>query len=131
MARRRSIDLDPMLAASGLSEWEQQQERAFVGWVNSLLRQHPSALSVEKLESAFVDGVALICLLESLAGTSVGKKYRKQATKRIQQIENLNIALAFVRCQPCASPAFPCISLRSVGAVAKSRRPSEQHSELN
>lgn len=95
MARRRSIDLDPMLASEAMNEWEQQQERAFVGWVNSLLRQHPSALTIEKLDTAFTDGIALICLLECLAGTGVGKKYRKQATKRIQQVENLNIALAF------------------------------------
>ena len=60
MARRRSIDLDPMLASQAMGEWEQQQERAFVGWVNSLLRQHPSALTIDKLDTAFADGVALI-----------------------------------------------------------------------
>jgi hypothetical protein len=48
-----------------------------------------------QLHTAFVDGVALICLLESLAVSKVTTKYRKKATMRAQ------VCPLWARCDEC------------------------------
>lgn len=80
-----------------LHDWEVQQEKVFVGWVNSVLTRHEDGKggSVESLGTAFADGVQLIRLVESLADESIGKKYSKKAKNKAQMIDNLNLALTF------------------------------------
>ena len=80
-----------------LQGWEAQQEKVFVGWVNSVLTRHEDGKGgdVESLGTAFTDGVQLIRLVESLAGESIGVKYKKNAKNKAQMIDNLNQALAF------------------------------------
>jgi hypothetical protein len=41
------------MAEPTLQEWERQQEGAFVGWINSLLRQHESGLVIERVARIF------------------------------------------------------------------------------
>eukprot|EP01046_Picozoa_sp_COSAG06_P083636 COSAG06_NODE_30520_length_537_cov_1.394977_1_plen_79_part_10 len=77
-----------------LQGWEAQQEKVFVGWVNSVLTRHEDGKGgdVESLGTAFTDGVQLIRLVESLAGESIGVKYKKNAKNKAQMIDNLNQA---------------------------------------
>ena len=80
-----------------LQDWQVQQEKVFVGWVNSVLTQHEDGQGgdVDSLGTAFADGVQLIRLVESLAEESIGKKYNTKAKNKAQMIDNLNLALSF------------------------------------
>lgn len=86
-----------------LREWEVQQEKVFVGWVNSVLARHwdGNAGHVESLGTAFADGVQLIRLLECLASDllggeqKIGRKYNKKPKNKAQMIDNVSLALSF------------------------------------
>lgn len=51
---------------------------------------------LEHLAASFSDGVALIQLLELISDESLGR-YNKKPKLRIQKIENVNKALAFIK----------------------------------
>ncbi|KAL7748857.1 alpha-actinin [Sorochytrium milnesiophthora] len=74
--------------------WESVQKKTFTKWVNTKLQS--KGVAVQDLTSEFGDGVALIQLLEVIGDESLGK-YNKTPKMRIQKVENLNRALAFIK----------------------------------
>jgi hypothetical protein len=67
---------------------------AFTKWVNTKIA--PLQLQVEDLAKDLNDGHTLLQLLEAISGKRVGK-YNKKAKLRIQKVENLNLALKFIK----------------------------------
>lgn len=78
--------------SSGLG-WKEVQQRTFTNWVNHKLK--PRALVVEDLFVDLRDGTKLINLFELLSGKTIGR-YIKMPRMRIQQLENVQVALAFL-----------------------------------
>ncbi|ODV88402.1 hypothetical protein CANCADRAFT_146037 [Tortispora caseinolytica NRRL Y-17796] len=76
------------------SDWIAIQEKAFVRWVNSKLE--PRYEPIDDLTKGLRDGVKLIQLLESIDEVSLGK-YATKPKFRVQMIENVNIALKYIR----------------------------------
>ena len=74
--------------------WEQMQIKTFTKWCNMHLAKKGS--SIEDLTTGFCDGVKLIELLEVIGEANLGK-YNKNPRLRLQKIENLNKALAFIK----------------------------------
>jgi len=75
--------------------WEQMQIKTFTKWCNMHLAKK-GADPIEDVTTGFRDGVRLIELLEVIGEASLGK-YNKKPRMRLQQIENLNRALAFIK----------------------------------
>jgi len=78
--------------------WLVLQKKIFARYVTQQLRKGGIKEPVKDVISDFKDGVLLIQLVEVMSGKSFGAKL-KPATARIQQIDNLNKALSFVRDQ--------------------------------
>jgi len=74
--------------------WEQMQIKTFTKWCNMHLAKKGD--SIEDVTTGFRDGVKLIELLEVIGEANLGK-YNKKPRMRLQQIENLNKALAFIK----------------------------------
>ncbi|RKP09304.1 calponin homology domain-containing protein [Thamnocephalis sphaerospora] len=85
--------------------WEDVQQRTFTKWVSTKLatRGLPSIEHLDKLS----DGTVLIQLLEIIGDTTLGR-YNKNPRLRIQQVENVNKALEFIK--------FRGINLTNIGA---------------
>jgi len=75
--------------------WEQMQIKTFTKWCNMHLAKK-GADPIEDVTTGFRDGVRLIELLEVIGEANLGK-YNKKPRMRLQQIENLNKALAFIK----------------------------------
>jgi len=76
------------------ADWVENQARAFTRWTNAKLA--PRNMKVEKLTTDMCDGIALINLLEICTGKSLGK-FNKKPTMKVQKIENVQIALNFLK----------------------------------
>lgn len=77
-------------------KWELVQIKAFKSWVNTSL-QAKGLPPVDDLKSEFQDGIKLIAFLEIVTGKPIGQRYDKNPVQKIQKIQNLNIALDFIR----------------------------------
>jgi len=76
------------------ARWEQMQIKTFTKWCNMHLAKKGE--SIESLTTDFRTGVKLIQLLEVIGEANLGR-YVKAPKMRVQQIENVNKALAFIK----------------------------------
>lgn len=76
------------------ASWKRMQEKTFTNWVNEQLKVQKMAIS--NLSTDFADGVIMIVLLEVLSQKKVGK-YNKKPKMRVQQSENIEKVLAFIK----------------------------------
>jgi len=76
------------------AKWEAMQIKTFTKWCNMHLAKKGE--SIENLTQDFRNGVKLIQLLEVIGEASLGR-YNKNPKMRVQQIENLNKALMFIK----------------------------------
>ncbi|ORZ39047.1 calponin homology domain-containing protein [Catenaria anguillulae PL171] len=76
------------------SQWITVQKKTFTKWCNEKLR--PRKMALTDLAADLSDGVALINLLEVIGDESLGR-YNKTPKLRIQKVENMNTALAFIK----------------------------------
>ncbi|KAI9188028.1 alpha-actinin [Blastocladiella emersonii ATCC 22665] len=74
--------------------WEIVQKKTFTKWVNTKLQLR--GMAVTDLATELADGVALINLLE-IIGDEPLSRYTKSPRLRIQKVENLNVALGFIK----------------------------------
>lgn len=72
--------------------------KTFTAWINHQLK--PLGVKISDPCADLSDGVTFIQLLEIMSGKSVeqslGKKYHKDPSKRVQKIENISFALKFL-----------------------------------
>jgi hypothetical protein len=68
---------------------------AFTNWINNYLKEC-NAKPIVDLASDFSDGENLILLLQVIGNESLGK-YNRNPRIRIQKVENVNKALAFIK----------------------------------
>ncbi|KAI9505728.1 actinin-like protein [Coemansia spiralis] len=85
--------LGPKPAAD--KSWESVQSKTFTKWVNARLAEH-SLPPLNNICSDFSDGTALIHLLQIIGDSSLGR-YNRSPRMRIQKVENVNLALDFIR----------------------------------
>lgn len=71
-------------------------EKTFRAWANSQLRRRNVKIETSLAES-FHDGLTLIALLEVLSGEKCQSKYHKEPEKEIQKLENITIAIEFLK----------------------------------
>ncbi|KAJ2770180.1 alpha-actinin, partial [Coemansia nantahalensis] len=77
------------------NSWEAVQSKTFTKWVNARLAER--ALSeLDNICTDFSDGTALVQLLEIIGDVSLGR-FNRSPRMRIQRIENVNLALDFIR----------------------------------
>lgn len=74
--------------------WVRVQQKTFTRWVNTYLVER--MLKCEDIQADLHDGVLLINLLEIISSKSLGK-YNKGPKIKMQKLENLNAALAFLK----------------------------------
>lgn len=74
--------------------WEEIQKKTFTKWVNTKLQMR--GVAIQDLTADFLDGVALVHLLEIIGDESLGK-FNKHPKLRIQKVENLNLCLNFIK----------------------------------
>ena len=74
--------------------WQDVQKKTFTKWVNSKLQLQK--LKITELVADLADGVKLIELLEIIGDEKLGK-FNKTPKMRIQKVENLNMALAYIK----------------------------------
>lgn len=75
-------------------EWKRIQKKTFTRWCNEQLRVR--GMVVDDLTNEFSDGLKLIALLEVLSHQKF-RKYNKKPRIHAQKIENVTMALAFLR----------------------------------
>lgn len=75
-------------------EWKRIQKKTFTRWCNEQLRM--LGMVVDDLTDDFGDGLKLIALLEVLSGKKF-RKFNKKPRIHAQKVENLTMALAFLR----------------------------------
>eukprot|EP00835_Amoeboradix_gromovi_P001569 NODE_74_length_23402_cov_1.166974.p2 type:complete len:556 gc:universal NODE_74_length_23402_cov_1.166974:6025-4358(-) len=75
-------------------KWQDVQKKTFTKWVNSKLQMQK--LKINDLVVDIADGVKLIELLEIIGDEKLGK-FNKTPKMRIQKVENLNLALAYIK----------------------------------
>eukprot|EP01112_Ceratiomyxa_fruticulosa_P010546 TRINITY_DN279_c0_g1_i1.p1 TRINITY_DN279_c0_g1~~TRINITY_DN279_c0_g1_i1.p1 ORF type:complete len:507 (+),score=143.45 TRINITY_DN279_c0_g1_i1:589-2109(+) len=81
-----------------MAGWEVVQEKAFTSWVNGVLEKcgrDPSDM-VKDISEDFDSGVRLIHFLEDVSGKVLKQRYDEFPKSRIQQIQNVHLALNFV-----------------------------------
>lgn len=76
--------------------WERIQQKTFTKWINSHLRKRK--LAIEDIAKDLSDGVTLIQFLEIISNQTFGK-YDKKPKIRVQQIQNVGLALEFIKSQ--------------------------------
>jgi len=76
--------------------WVKVQHKTFGKWVSMHLGKR-GIPPVTELDQAFKDGLKLIVLLEVLSATTFPIKYEKNPRIRIQQMQNVDVALRFIR----------------------------------
>ncbi|KAI2800805.1 hypothetical protein BLOT_012377 [Blomia tropicalis] len=74
--------------------WKKIQQNTFTRWANEHLKTVNKHIT--DLATDFSDGIRLIALVEVLAGKKIGN-YNKRPKVRAQKIENVNIALQFLK----------------------------------
>jgi len=70
--------------------------KTFKAWINSHLKKRNLRLETE-LETDLADGVLLIQLVEQLSGETCTEKYHKAPKSAIQKMENVTMAINFVK----------------------------------
>jgi len=75
--------------------WVRVQKKTFTRWCNTYLIERK--LSVNDLTKDLATGILLINLLEQISGKVVATNYAKNPKLRVQQIENVNFALEFLK----------------------------------
>ena len=75
-------------------EWIEAQKVSFTNWVNKALAGY---CSVSNIETDFKDGLILITLFENLRKVNLTQKYNKQPKSKAAEIENITIALDFIK----------------------------------
>lgn len=76
-------------------EWEDVQAKTFCKWLNTKLESRDLP-PMRSLTTDLSDGVRLIELMEIMGDTSLGRYY-KNPRMRVQQAENVNKALDFIK----------------------------------
>jgi len=84
-----------VLAATDAAKWEAAQTRAFLHWVNTILKRRDIKLT--DLLGGFETGVNLIHLVEILTGRPIQQKWSKNPNTRIHMIANANLALQHLK----------------------------------
>lgn len=81
------------------SEEVEQVKKILTNWFNNKLRGNlkVAQYQVKDLEHDLADGVLLIVLLEILAQPRKIGRYTKKPTTKIQCLENLSLALKFIK----------------------------------
>ncbi|KAJ2780851.1 alpha-actinin [Coemansia javaensis] len=77
------------------NSWEAVQSKTFTKWVNARLAER-DLRQLNDICTDFSDGVALVHLLEIIGDASLGR-FNRSPRMRIQRIENVNLALDFIR----------------------------------
>eukprot|EP01119_Soliformovum_irregulare_P006735 TRINITY_DN19167_c0_g1_i1.p1 TRINITY_DN19167_c0_g1~~TRINITY_DN19167_c0_g1_i1.p1 ORF type:complete len:1535 (+),score=670.97 TRINITY_DN19167_c0_g1_i1:168-4772(+) len=75
-------------------QWEVIQKKTFTKWVNSHLMKR--GLTAEEITADFKDGLKLIAFFEILSNKKLSAKIEKNPRMKIQMIQNLGAALAFL-----------------------------------
>ena len=75
------------------AEWKRIQQNTFTRWVNAHLKQ--VGKNITDLETDLSEGLKLILLIEVLSG-KVMPSYNQKPNIRLQKLENVSIALAFL-----------------------------------
>ncbi|KAI9912866.1 hypothetical protein PsorP6_005876 [Peronosclerospora sorghi] len=76
-------------------EWVDVQKRTFTRWANTYLSR--KRMTIEDLYEDLKDGIRLISLLQIICREKVCRKFNKKPRMRIQKMENLNFAFAFMQ----------------------------------
>ena len=77
------------------AEWKIIQKNTFTRWCNEHLKVKKEA--IHDLDTDLRDGLKLIKLLEILTGKKVGKYHKIIRLLRSQKINNVKVALDFIR----------------------------------
>ncbi|KAJ0408951.1 hypothetical protein P43SY_002830 [Pythium insidiosum] len=88
MDRRSSV-------AHNGDEWVDVQKSTFTRWANTYLSR--KRMQIDDLYEDLSDGIRLIALLQIICREKVCKKFNKKPRMRIQKLENLNMAFAFMQ----------------------------------
>jgi len=75
--------------------WVRVQKKTFTRWCNTYLIERK--MSVNDLTKDLASGILLINLLEQISGKQVVNNYAKNPKLRVQQIENVNFCLEFLK----------------------------------
>lgn len=75
--------------------WEVIQKKTFTNWINNKLKIR-SIPPLNNIDTDLASGETLIQLLEIIGDESLGR-YNKAPKMRLQKIENMNTALAFIK----------------------------------
>jgi len=89
MASDETAEVDEQVA-----KWRNIQKTTFCRWANEHLKA--SGLEIDDLETDLSDGVRLIRLVESLAGTKLKQRCNPKPTTRTQKLENVTVCLQFL-----------------------------------
>ncbi|CAH0522442.1 unnamed protein product [Peronospora belbahrii] len=76
-------------------EWVDVQKNTFTRWANTYLSR--KRMTIEDLYEDLKDGIRLIALLQIVCREKVCRKFNKKPRMRIQKMENLNFAFAFMQ----------------------------------
>jgi len=75
--------------------WIDVQKKTFTRWSNNFLKDRK--LFIQNLETDLASGINLINLLEIISTKEIGGKYNKAPKIRPQQLENVSLALSFIK----------------------------------
>ena len=75
-------------------DWEDVQKKVFTRWMNSYAKK--AGFKIENIEEDFEDGKKLVMFMEVIGGETLGR-YNKNPRHKLQKIENLNIAVAYIK----------------------------------
>lgn len=78
------------------AEWKRIQKKTFTRWCNEHLKKQGPDHIIDEIGNDFSDGLCLILLLEALSQKKVGK-YNKKPRVHAQKMENLTLALDFIK----------------------------------
>ncbi|KAF1330408.1 Alpha-actinin-1, partial [Globisporangium splendens] len=76
-------------------EWVDVQKLTFTRWANTYLSR--KRMQIDDLYEDLQDGIRLISLLQIICREKVCRKFNRKPRMRIQKMENLNFALAFLQ----------------------------------
>ncbi|KAE9001327.1 hypothetical protein PR002_g17945 [Phytophthora rubi] len=76
-------------------EWVDVQKNTFTRWANTYLSR--KRMTIDDLYEDLKDGIRLISLLQIICREKVCRKFNKKPRMRIQKMENLNFAFAFMQ----------------------------------
>jgi len=75
--------------------WVRVQKKTFTRWCNTYLVERK--MRIDDITKDLASGVCLINLLEQISGKTVAANYSKNPKMRVQQIENVNFSLNFLK----------------------------------